>query len=204
MPVVFRILPLSSNGKEWQGQRTWGRGGGYGTIAYTKPDACLSSICNTACARGNPHQLQLLTVQHTTTTPNTEDKTHTSGVMSLSANPVPPLVTIKLILAPACVHARIEAWIWSGSSGMIFVAATSHCVEAGRVDSFAWVKALRSRSVVRSAVVPAKVVVDTMRMPTRSVVVEVESRVPEAILSCLFVIIFSSKPSPQAPRLEYI
>ena len=66
---------------------------------------------------------------------------------------------------------------------MIFVFVTCHCVEAGGVDSFAWVKDLRSKSVVRSVVVPAKAVVETMRMPTRRVVVEVESRVSEAIIS---------------------
>jgi len=125
------------------------------SMACTKPDACLSSICDTA-----------------------------SGVLSFSVNPVPPLVTIRLISALASVHARIEAWICPGSSGTIFVAATCHCVEAGGVDSFSWVKDLRSKSVVRSVVVPPKALVDTMRMPTRRIVVEVESRVSEAIISC--------------------
>jgi hypothetical protein len=50
----------------------------------------------------------------------------TSGVWSWRANPVPPVVTIRLTWSSASAHRCTDLWIWVMSSGTMAVTGTSH------------------------------------------------------------------------------
>jgi hypothetical protein len=82
-------------------------------VTYTSPGACLSIKGVIACKQG-----QLDT--------DMGSVCRTSGVTSLVANPVPPLLMIKLIGSALSLQLLITFWIASTLSGTISVSATSH------------------------------------------------------------------------------